>query len=151
MGTVTGVISNTNDNYGKVNICVEGKWYSTKKEWWKGPDPVTGMEVTFDDGGRNYIKGFKVSSSGSAPAPTGGSSSPAPARRYEKTFPIAALDPARAINRQNALTNAVNYCSQGEAQVSPDEVIDVARMFEAYTTGDLDAQEVEEAMKAMEG
>jgi hypothetical protein len=149
MALVTGTVDATNDNYGKVNINVAGKWYSTKREWWKGNDPVVGDNVTFDDGGRNYIKNYKVSSGAPAPASGGGS---APPRRYEKTFPIAALDPSRAINRQNALTNAVNFVTTTAVpEASPDDVIQVARLFEAYTTGDLDAEEAQAMLDSMGG
>ena len=69
------------------------------------------------------------------------------------SFPIGALDGQRSIIRQNAVTNANTYLSnfggtKGEA-VTLDDLIAVARQIEAYTTGDLDAQEVESAMERL--
>lgn len=154
MAIVTGTISSVKDQWGKWNINVNGNWYSTKQEWWKGAPPEEGQEVSFDDGGRNFIKNFKVTGSapagGSAPAPAAGGGNMGGGQRYQKTFPIAALDPARAINRQNALTNSVNFHS-GQDGVDADQIIHTARLFEAYTTGDLDEEEVKAAMAAMGG
>ena len=151
MGQVTGTVAATNDNYGKVNIQVNGGWYSTKKEWWKGPEPAAGDEVSFDDGGKNYIKYFKSTGKGTgSAAPSGGASGGAKAPVGGRTFPVAPLAPERTINRQNALTNAVNFFGSGSAKdVSTSEVIGAARLFEAYTTGDLDQQEAEAQASAM--
>jgi hypothetical protein len=149
MGQVTGTVSATNDNYGKVNIQVNGGWYSTKKEWWKGEEPSVGDEVSFDDGGKNYIKYFKITGKGSgSAAPSGGASGGAKAPVGGRTFPVAPLAPERTINRQNALTNAVKYF-EGRQEASKEAVVSVARYFEAYTTGDLDAQEAEAQANAM--
>lgn len=147
MGQVTGTVAATNDNYGKVNIQVNGGWYSTKKEWWKGPEPSVGDEVSFDDGGKNYIKYFKMTGKGSAPS-GGASSGGAKAPVGGRTFPVAPLAPERTINRQNALTNAVKYLEEQQV-ASKEDVVAVARYFEAYTTGDLDAQEAEAQANAM--
>lgn len=148
MGQVTGTVAATNDNYGKVNIQVNGGWYSTKKEWWKGPEPAAGDEVSFDDGGKNYIKYFKITGKGSgSAAPSGGASGGAKAPVGGDTFPVAPLSPKRTINRQNALTNAVKYLEGVEA--TEKRVVEVARYFEAYTTGDLDQQEAEAQAAAM--
>ena len=51
----------------------------------------------------------------------------------------------RAIIRQNALTNAVNYATGGTHTV--DTIIDIARQFEAYTSGQIDKLELDEALK----
>jgi hypothetical protein len=148
MGQVTGTVAATNDNYGKVNIQVDGGWYSTKKEWWKGEEPSVGDEVSFDDGGKNYIKYFKITGKGAAPS--GGSSSGGPKAPVGRQFPVAPLAPERTINRQNALTNAVKYVAGIDlALSSKEEVVAIARYFEAYTTGDLDAQEASAQATAM--
>jgi hypothetical protein len=66
-------------------------------------------------------------------------------------FPMGLRDKGRAINRQNALTNAVAYLGvlgTDCAELSPDLVIEIARKFEAYTTGDI---EREAAAKLAEG
>lgn len=147
MAVVTGVVERTNENFGKFNMMVDGKWYNTKPEFLK-VQPTAGQQVEFDDGGKNYIKSLKISGAGSTTAakPSSSGSSPV-ASTGGRTFPVHPLAPERTINRQNALTNAVAYLRDSE--VSPEQVIDVARIFEAYTTGDLDAQEAEAAVKAM--
>jgi hypothetical protein len=68
-------------------------------------------------------------------------------------FPIPALDGQRAIVRQNALTNARELVQQtikvgGTFDAGPtvDTIIDIARRFEAYTTGDADVEQVKAAM-----
>ena len=152
MALVTGNVTNKHNNYDKVNICVDGKWYSQKQEWWNGPEPEAGDNVEFDDGGRNYIKNFR--NKGSAPLPTGSaptpasSSSPAP-KPQGRTFPVGALAPERTINRQNALTNACNIIASSglpETQDPTEQIIAMARKFEAYTTGDMDMEEAQAAM-----
>ena len=57
------------------------------------------------------------------------------------TFPMDAFAPKRSINRQNALTNAVAYANEREDHMSVEDIIQVARQFEAYTTGDMDVEE----------
>lgn len=63
-------------------------------------------------------------------------------------FPIPALDGQRSIIRQNALTNARElYVSQDitslglSLQEQAKDIIRVARLFEAYSAGDLDLEE----------
>lgn len=73
-------------------------------------------------------------------------------------FPIPALDGQRSIVRQNALTNArevvvARMISQKSFGVLMDDtvadaIIVLARRFEAYTTGDIDAAEVAAEMRA---
>lgn len=156
MAKVTGVVEQfENPNrFGKVSVKVNGTYYSTKPEWWKGGTPAVGDTVEFDDGGAKYIKYFKIlGSGGGAPAAASGGSK-APARTGGsggRTFPVGETAPERTINRQNALTNAVaflNGVGAGEA-VTPDDVIELARLFEGYTTGSLDALEAELAQQAM--
>jgi hypothetical protein len=71
-------------------------------------------------------------------------------------FPIPALDGQRAIVRQNSLTNAVKFaefhpCDGDTTDERVNEIIRVARKFEAYSCGDLDQEEVEAEMAAEEG
>jgi hypothetical protein len=71
MAIVQGVVSQANNpnQWGKFAINVDGNWYSTKPEW-IAVKPVAGDEVTFDDGGKKYIKGLSiVGKSATAPAP----------------------------------------------------------------------------------
>ncbi len=139
MTQVTGVVNKVGTKWGKVSVEVGGNWYSTKLEWWheKNTDlPCQGDEVTFDDGGKNYLKNYQVlNASGNAPhnpvnqAPASGGSAPA------RTASVS--DDARqsAIIRQNALTNAVNYTVGTNAENSPEDVVELAKVFYAYTSG----------------
>lgn len=71
-----------------------------------------------------------------------------------KVFPIPALHGDRAIVRQNSITNATKaVCdnnSGGDLGLTNEEyaqtIIEVARMFEAYSCGDLDALAAEAIM-----
>lgn len=160
MAIVKGVVERKNDNYGKVNICVNGSWYSTKPEWIKA-EPNQGDQVEFDDGGRNYIKNIRITG-GTAGSAAGAAKSNSQARQTtpQRTFPVHPTAPERTINRQNALTAAVNmyvgtlgqehgddFTFSIKAVSADDFIIELARKFEAYTTGDLD---MEEAKKALE-
>lgn len=150
MTNKTGTVEAITDKFGKFNVLLDdGNWYSTKMEW-KPKFPINkGDVITFDAGPTGkYLQKVKITSGGSSPSPSNGGSSNAPVKAVGgRTFPVGALAPERTINRQNALTNAVNFCNE---ETPPEEVIEVARLFEAYTTGDLDAAEAEEAMKEIE-
>lgn len=151
MAIVTGVVEKLSNNYGKFGMCVNGKWHNTNPEWLK-VKPNEGDTVEFDDGDRNYIKKLRIISGGTGAAPAVAGSSAPRAGGYSggRTFPVDATAPERTINRQNALTNAVQFLTKDSKKaVTPDEVIEVARMFEAYTTGDLDVQEAEAALAEM--
>lgn len=99
-----------------------------------------GQEVSFDYEENSYGKQVKTVTV------TGGSSAPKNSSAGGGTstgagFPIGPRASGRAINRQNALTNAVTYVNNtwGESRPpTPDDVIAIARQFEAYTTGDLE-------------
>lgn len=154
MAKVSGVVEAVSTKFGKFGINVGGKWYNTNPDW-IDVQPNKGDEVEFDDGGRNYIKGIKiVGASSGTPAPSTPARS-APASSGGRTFPVAPTAPERTINRQNALTNAVAYVGHvfneldGSVKISPEKVIDIARMFEAYTTGDLDMEEAKAALAEM--
>ena len=68
---------------------------------------------------------------------------------YDRVFPVPALSPERAIIRQNALTNArelyVGTLTGKKETLALDDaaqhIIDIARIFEAYSTGDIDKAE----------
>lgn len=64
--------------------------------------------------------------------------------------PILAKD--RLILRQNALTAAVNYCNtlcslNTGKEPSPELVVEVAKKFEYYTSGDMDYDAAEKALE----
>lgn len=76
-------------------------------------------------------------------ASTGGGSRPA--YGAPKPFPIPALHGDRAIIRQNSITNATKLYSDNNNEIkdydaAADIIISIARMFEAYSCGDLDAE-----------
>lgn len=153
MATVSGAVEAVSTKFGKFGVLIGGKWYNTKPEWLT-ETPNKGDMVEFDDGGRNYIKKLVIKSSGGGEAPTSGGSSHSSSPRSGggRTFPVAPTAPERTINRQNALTNAVNFANLNkDTGYSPEDILEVARIFEAYTTGDLDVLEAEAAMQAMEG
>lgn len=82
----------------------------------------------------------------SVPTPSASRSSGSGGRTgYDRVFPVPALSPERAIIRQNALTNARELyvgTLTGKKEVALDDaaqhIIDIARIFEAYSTGDID-------------
>ena len=138
MGQVTGVVNKVGTKWGKVSIEVNGKWYSTKLEWWNEKNstlPCQGDEVSFDDGGSKYLKNYQVqNASGNAPY-TPADSTPATGSSPARTASVS--DDARqsAIIRQNALTNAVNYTVGTNTENSPEDVVELAKVFYAYTSG----------------
>ena len=81
------------------------------------------------------------------PAPTTSSPSKAPYSPPTRPFPIPALHGDSAIVRQNSLTNAVQLLREDKeiAKLSGDDrattIISIARMFEAYSCGDLDMEQ----------
>lgn len=151
---VNGVVT-SKARTGK-SIQVNGNWYGAYS-----PETLNavnrGDTVAFQSkkskcGRFNNISGA-VTVSGEDAAPAAQSSAPAPQRQYGnqgRTFPVGALAPERTINRQNALTNAVAF-TKDNVEISPQEVIDIARLFEAYTTGDIDQAEAEAALAEMGG
>ena len=159
MAQVTGTVEQVSTQYGKYSIKVDGMWYGTKEEWAK-VKPDVGQEVSFDDGGGKFTKNVRIlsgppgahilSSDSATRSETG--LSPAKVAPPGRSFPVAALAPERTINRQNALTAAVNFMSESSVAgglVDEMMVIKTARLFEAYTTGDLDLQEAKDAMDQM--
>lgn len=137
------------------SIQVNGEWYgvfdASSLDHVNRGDTVTFNAKKSKCGRFNNISGTVSVGSNGASAPSGGSS-PTPARSYGgggRTFPVGALAPERTINRQNALTNAIAY--HKDADVDTNIIINTARIFEAYTTGDLDQQEAEEAMAVLGG
>ena len=145
MSTVNGVVKAKSANKFGFGIMVNDKWYNSKYEI--GCDK--GDEVEFDDGGKAYVRDLKVTKAGSG-APTGGGSPMASkgtgGTSYARgVFPLAANDGSRSIVRQNSITNAVALYGQlgFKAESSEDAayaVINIARIFEKYSSGDLDAE-----------
>lgn len=142
------------------NLVIDGTQYSNG--FTKPPCDV-GDTVSFDFTSGKYGNELQKGSlmavaAGGHPSPTSTTSptppSP-PTRAYGppvKPFPIPPLHGDRAIVRQNALTNARELyvaCSAGDLLVihtvydgckMADEIIQIARRFEAYSCGDLDLE-----------
>lgn len=130
--------------------------YGFKKPTFKIGDTVD-FQYTENTYGKNVdLTSVRLLSKGEgAPAVSGaavGGSSPAP-KAYSapaKVFPIPPLHGDRAIVRQNSITNAVKAVADiidGDdmnIDLYVDTIISVARKFEAYSCGDLDAAQAEE-------
>jgi hypothetical protein len=140
------------------SVKCDGTWYSYG---FKKPTFTEGAEIEFAFTENTYgkqvdEKSLRVISSGSGKASTASTSpaieggAPTPASRSygppAKVFPIPALHGDRAIVRQNSLTNAVNLLKEDKelakhsAEARADAIINIARMFEAYSCGDLDVE-----------
>lgn len=135
----------------------DGEWYSLG---FKKPTFVVGDEVKFEfassaygnqvqDGTLSVAKKGMTKMPDSKPATQQG--------QYAKPFPIPALHGDRAIIRQNALTNAreIMVAAHGghvgaftvDINDFAEDIIALARKFEAYSAGDLD---LAKATKRME-
>lgn len=167
MSTLNSVTVSSVARHGKA-FQVDGEWYSafnpTQLNGVARGDTITFQYKEKESGGRVYknVQGnvtIEGKSGNDAPASNGGSSSESsPPRRASSaygrgTFPIPALDGQRSIIRQNSVTNAVNLMKDHLPKSGKinwddyaDNVIAVARKFEAYSTGDLDAEEAEKLM-----
>lgn len=149
MSTVTGTVKVCKPSkfgWGLLLEEDESKWYNSKFEI----KASTGDNVTFDDGGKNYVNKLKVNTGGVVAK--AGSSSTAPAKMHLLPVP---LDNSRAIIRQNALTNArelYTTCAPAlpEMDVQAARIIAIARIFENYTSGDADMETALKAIKEME-
>lgn len=153
MSIVRGVIeaSNHNAKFGTYGILVDGKWYNSKYEI----RAEKGDEVEFDDGGKNYVRKCKVvgsSSSGStAPSVAAGGVTRTPG------FPVPVDTKDRSIVRQNALKIAAELITnmmvpdhfefdtweerEKSTKAFAELIVDAARIFEDYSSGDGDAAE----------
>ena len=117
---------------------INGEWFSGGFKDWE-VDRGDEVSCTYETNAKGYkdVKGLAVVHRAAA-SPAAATGVPRPGR----SFPIDPLAPERTINRQNALTAAVNYSAMEDA-ASIDRVIEIARQFEAYTTGDIDREMAE--------
>lgn len=146
MATVQGVVGAMSNKFDKFSIVVDDVWYSSKFEI----PCKAGDTVTFDNGDKKWCRGLKVISAGSggaSPAPSGGGgyAKSAPAAAYKPAFPIGIDTKDRSIVRQNSLAHATslyNACAGGMGPASEEDamkIVELARIFEDYSSGDGDA------------
>lgn len=125
----------------------------------KKPAFAIGDEVDFQYTENTYGKNVDLASvqmlkkGAGAPTPSASTASPgkAPYSPPSKVFPIPLLHGDRAIVRQNSVTNATKAIGDyidmgtysGTVEDYASEILRVARMFEAYSCGDLDAAQAE--------
>ena len=139
----------------------DGEWF---KCGFKNPRVNAGDVVEFEftegaygkDVNMDSFKKSSGSSGGSAPVSAPAASAPRPAGGFgggKGVFPIPPLDGQRAIVRQNSLTNAVNLLKDtlgGDKKLSDvakaEQVIAIARLFEAYSCGDSDLAKAKEKL-----
>lgn len=124
---------------------IDGEWFSmgfSKPKFGKG-DSISFeySETTYG----NTVDAKSVSVDGAGSSAPVASAKPAFTGGGKGVFPIPALDGQRAIVRQNALTNArelVVGLHDGEVDhdALAEKIIRLARKFESYACGDLDAQ-----------
>lgn len=150
----------------------DGKRIKVNEEWYGAFDPAqAGLDlVNYGDTVsftftvketptttfRNIKGKVQVSATGGTGATSyGGGSKPASAAASKAGFPVGARDHSRSIIRQNSITNAVNfYNSWGEVEVETKKsfeekaniVVEIAQIFEAYSTGDMDVAQAEAAV-----
>lgn len=151
MPTMSGLVENVDGKYITVNgikfsafaptqiKCVPGEnvtfEYVEKPGMNKFGQPVVYKNIK----GNVYGKGGGV---GVQPTPTFSGGGVSVTSKVGE--PILSKD--RLILRQNALTAAVNFVNKNYDGAEPSTVINVAKIFEAYTSGDADLKEVEDSL-----
>ena len=134
---------------------VDGVWYKTgfKKGKFSKGDTITFTYVEGPYGNDVDVASISTGGGATASAPAASAAKPAYTGGGKGVFPIPALDGQRAIVRQNALTNARELYIASVDPTAVDvkdtayDIIAIARIFEAYACGDLDALKAAE-MKA---
>ena len=160
MATVSGNVEWAGTNkFGGYSIKVGGNFYNTKFD----PKLSVGQFVEFDDGGKKYINNPKVLASGpaGASAPSPSLSAAGGAKRYrnngeEGGFPIHPFAYERTLDRRNALQCATQLVSSCEIDrehpaEAAEDIIAIARMFEAYSTGDWEREQAEKLFGSVVG
>jgi hypothetical protein len=143
------------------SIMANGERYSYG---FKKPTFKIGDTIDFQFTENTYGKNVDLTSvrlltkgDGATPPPTTVSPSKAPYSPPTKPFPIPALHGDRAIVRQNSISNAtklvtdsVTKTDSAEWESLAENVIYIARMFEAYSCGDLDMEQAVAMAEAKE-
>lgn len=145
------------------SIRANGEWFNYG---FKKPPFAIGDEVDFQFTENSYGKNVDlaslrtISKGSGAPAPVSAPTSPSKPSYgpVAKVFPIPPLHGDRAIVRQNSITNAtkavVDITAMFADKKNPvlfdelaETIISMARKFEAYSCGDLDAERAEELVE----
>ena len=148
-GTVSRIASkDINTKFGakkKYSMEIDGTWYDAG---WKKPTVVEGTVVSFDYKETSY--GKELTSYSPSTGGAGGTTA-TPAAKVNNafsggfrgsSFPVPPLDPSRSIIRQNALRHATALVTHTKANELGNEldlatiIIQVARVFEEYVSGD---------------
>lgn len=140
------------------SIQAGGKWvsYGLKKPAFNEGDDVEFSVVTNAAGyeGVDVATVRVISKGAGTPTPAAAAAAVAPIKPAygppAKVFPIPPLHGDRAIVRQNSLTNAVNLLKDkielDEDVVKTAEfIVSIARVFEAYSCGDMDMMDAAKA------
>jgi hypothetical protein len=130
----------------------------------KKPTFSIGDEVDFQFTENTYGKNVDLTSvrlltkgTGAATPSSAPTAPPKPSYGAPKVFPIPALHGDRAIVRQNSISNAVKLITDSVKPTDKsnweslaNEAINIARMFEAYSCGDLDMEQAISMAEAKE-
>jgi len=153
-GTVEAVYHNkVNTQWGEKQtekFKINGQYFSGGFKKW-GANKGDEVELNYDTNSKGYndIKAMIVTAKGEQSMADNSVGTTVRGSKG-RSFPVDPLAPERTINRQNALTNAVNFCTSfatEETPVTTVDVISVAREFEAYTCGDIDKEEAIKMLK----
>ena len=171
MPTITGVIKNVRRD-GKGFQLGNDEWYSAfTKSQLNGCNSGDSVEFTYTTtppkgptGAQyNNIKGEVIVKSGGFTVSRGPAAVPKNTDGFVNDkgfkipmFPIPPLHPDRSIIRQNSLGHAVELLAYigFDVHSEPEEdaahkVINVARIFESYSTGEMDKEAADEMVKKM--
>lgn len=120
-------------------------------------DTVSFTYTVAEKGGREYknIKGnVKKEAGASTPVSASSGGGGGRSKWVEKEFPVPPLHPDRSIIRQNSLTHACKVIEMSLDDTVPSDetaarVVEIARIFEAYSTGESDKEAAEAEVKKM--
>jgi hypothetical protein len=140
---VTGVVEKRYDNETNITLQIAGKRYSDYKgQNFKGQDIREGTTVSFE----MIQNGQYLNVNGPISVTT---DAPAVAAAETGAVTLKALTSTQTqIIRQNAVTNANAFYAHTDsgASITPDKVVETARIFESYYDGTLDAEELNSAL-----
>lgn len=170
MSQVTGIVEKVGNKAVYINSVRYGAFNASQLAGATEGDQVQFMYKTSPDGKWNNIQGdIIVTAKGQAtsPKPTGQQFSSGPpvelpnhymiAKGYMnlvKTFPMETDHPDRSIVRQNCVGNATALVAAtlgkgGDFVAASQQVLELARFFESYCTGELDDAERDAALEEL--